>query len=140
MNSFLSGVLTLKNKEKVYNFAKYSDEISDTISITSCARMIVSVDSALPHIAASLGIPIYGIFGPFPGEVRLSTYPNCKWYNTLYKCAPCFKHGMNVCRNSSNGYPLCFDDMDINLIVNEIKEMYNDKNIFNCEEQISNNC
>lgn len=133
-------ISTLENKDKVFNFAKYSNKISDTIAITSWSKMVIAVDSALPHIAASLGIPIFGIFGPFPGEVRLSTYPNCEWYNALDKCTPCFKHGMNVCRNSKDGYPICFDDMDIDYIITRIKDMYYDKGVFNCKEQTCNNC
>lgn len=117
-------ISTLDNKDKVFNFAKYSDEIADTICAASLSQMVVAVDSALPHIAASVGVPIYGIFGSFLGELRLSTYPNCKWYNCSYQCAPCFKHGMNVCIYNKDGYPKCFDNIDINFITNEIKEMY----------------
>ena len=57
--------------------------------------MVVSTDSASLHIAASLDIPLFGIYGPFLGELRLTTYKNADWINAQKKCAPCFLHQYN---------------------------------------------
>ena len=37
----------------------------------------------------------FGIYGPFIGEIRLSTYSKAEWINceTPNKCGPCYIHG-----------------------------------------------
>lgn len=126
IDNFIS---TLENKSMVFNFAKYSDNLDTCIAMASLCKMVVGVDSSLVHIGASLDKPVYGIYGPFPGNLRLNTYKNCKWVDSMTpsvecKCAPCFMHGKNPCHNAFNGYPICFNKFDKDLIINQICELY----------------
>ena len=116
---------TLENKENVFNFAHYSFNISDTIALASLAKLALSTDSALIHIAAALDIKSFGIYGPFPGKLRLSTYKNCEWIDCNETCSPCFKHGYEPCSNSVNGYSSCFESLDIDLALNKIEKLLN---------------
>jgi len=119
-------ISTLDNKEKVKNFCQYSETISKTIAITSLAKLAISVDSSLIHIAESLGIKSFGIFGSFLGRTRLSTYKNSDWIDVQKKeCAPCFKHSKMLCGNSSFGYVNCFDNLNYDECIEKIERLYN---------------
>jgi ADP-heptose:LPS heptosyltransferase len=116
-----------KNKTRVFNFAKYSESIGDTIALTSLSKGVVATDSALLHIAASLDLPCYGIYGPFPGEIRLATYPKAKWVDAKRFCAPCFIHSPRPCKYAEkNGYSPCYGNLidkeiDVENLADDIK-------------------
>jgi len=122
INNFID---TLENKENVFNFAPYSASISDTIALASLAEMALSVDSALIHIAAALNIKAFGLYGPFPGNLRLETYKNIDWIDCKASCAPCFKHGYEPCINSQNNYPNCYENIDFNEVFTRIEKFLN---------------
>jgi ADP-heptose:LPS heptosyltransferase len=102
------------DKENLINFSKFSDSIAATIALVSLSKMVISPDSSLIHIAESLGIKSFGIYGPFPGRVRLTTYKDCEWVDCEKECGPCFIHGQNPCKNTIRNYPSCFDNIKYN--------------------------
>jgi len=110
-------------KEKVFNFSQFSPTLDFSIALLSLAKCVVSPDSSMLHIAASLDVPGFGLYGAFSGEVRLSTYKNIKWINAKKDCAPCFTHGSQTCQHSKNGHPTCYDNIDTTKCINEIKNL-----------------
>jgi len=120
-------ILKLKDKEKVKNFCQYSKTIADTISMVSLSKLSIATDSALSHISESLGIKNFAIMGPFPGRVRFSTYKCNDWIDCIKEeCSPCFTHGMQPCKNSIKGYPICYDNLDYDLCIEKIERLLND--------------
>lgn len=134
-NPLISGELdklisVVENKDKVFNFAKYSKVIGDTISLVSLAKLALSTDSALSHIAASVDTKIFGIFGPFPGKVRLSTYPKdkCDWVDSVHPdgCSPCYIHGSKPCIKATNvPFSPCYNFLDLNICIDKIERLLN---------------
>ncbi len=121
LNQFIA---TTKNPNKVFNFCQYSESLDYTIALTSLCKLTIGTDSAINHIAASLDKPCYGIFGPFPGHIRLSTYPKARWVDAQKDCAPCFMHSHKPCRNATyDRFSPCYNNIDIKKVVNEIKEI-----------------
>lgn len=120
-------IKSLDDPNKAFNFAHHSREISDTIGIASLAGICVGTDSALNHISVSLGTPTFGVFGPFPGEIRLETYPEKMrdWIDCGKEldCCPCFIHSMSPCKNTVNGSSKCYNDLDIDLCVEKIERL-----------------
>ncbi len=114
-------IKTLDKPEYVFNYAKYSHSIQHTICLTSLCQLAVSTDSSMMHVAESLSKPSFGIYGPFPGEIRLTTYKNADWINCEKDCAPCFLHGANECPNSKDGHSTCYDNLDIEETVKRIE-------------------
>jgi len=119
--------------ELVYNFSPYSKTIGDAMAMINFSNLVVAVDTGLIHIATALGKPVYGIYGPFPGKIRLGTYDKCYWVDTPCECAPCVTHGYTPCKNAVDGYPICYDKINIKELVNNIKILwegiiYNEKN------------
>ena len=118
----------LERKEKVFNFARHSKSLDYTIAMTTLSKCVVSTDSALLHIGASLGIPLFGIYGPFPGFIRLKTYPKCDWIDAIKEgCSPCFTHGQLPCKNAGNQpFSPCYDNIDKTDAVNRIEKLLED--------------
>jgi len=126
IDNFISE-LDEKCKNKVLNFAHVSETLDYSIALTSLAKLAIATDSSLMHIAASLGTPAFGIYFPFPGEIRLTTYKNVDWIGpTNVHCAPCFLHGSQPCKNSKDGHSLCYDTLDINKSIEKIEGLLND--------------
>ena len=116
----------LKNKEKVFNFSEYSLTIGNTIAITSLSKLVVSTDSALPHIAESLGIKSFVIMGPFTGRVRFSTYKNNDWIDVVKEeCSPCFQHGTQPCKYAIPQYSPCYNNLDYDVCIEKIERLLN---------------
>lgn len=112
------------NKERVFNFCEHSKSLDYTIALTQCCGITLSTDSALCHIAASLNKPCYGLYGPFPGHIRLKTYPKARWVDAERHCAPCFIHSQTPCPQAdSDKYSPCYYNIDVDKVVKEIGEM-----------------
>jgi len=65
--------------------------LKELIAVMRKAKFVISNDSGPMHIAAALGIPVYGIFGPTD---PLRTGPYGKGHTIISSaipCAPCFK-------------------------------------------------
>jgi len=117
----------VKDKDLVFNFAHHSKSLDYTIALTSLAKMALSTDTAMMHLAAALDIKGFGLYGPFPGEIRLSTYPKSRWINAELHCAPCFLHGHKPCPNSAlDGTPKCYEQINLDELTEKIEELYND--------------
>jgi len=119
----------LKNQEMTFNFCQHSESIDYTIALTSISKATFSTDSALGHIATSVDIPCFGIYGPFPGHIRLKTYPKAEWVDAKRHCAPCFIHGHTPCSHaSSDGYSPCYDELigtdeKLKIVIDKFEEL-----------------
>lgn len=125
IEKFISG---LDNKHLIFNFCEHSKSIDYTIAITSLSKLAISTDSALIHIAQSVGTPIFGIYGPFPAFVRLKTYKNVDWVEGKLDCSPCFIHGQKPCPKSRGDYSPCYDTIDLYETVEKIGRLVDDQN------------
>ena len=114
----------VKNKDKVFNFCRHSKSLDYSIALMKLAQATVATDSAMNHIAASLDVPCYGVYGPFPGHIRMKTYPKANWIDAQKDCAPCYLHGMKPCPKAGpDGYSPCYDNLNIDDIVKGIEEI-----------------
>jgi ADP-heptose:LPS heptosyltransferase len=114
--------LNVECQDSVLNFAHESETLAHSIALTSLAKVSVSTDSSLMHISASMSVPAFGLYLPFPASVRLSTYKNVDWADSKdAKCAPCFLHGNNPCPKSSDDHPICYDTIDIDECIEKIE-------------------
>jgi ADP-heptose:LPS heptosyltransferase len=113
-----------KTNASVYNFAPFSETLDYTIALAKLAKLVVATDSALNHIAASLNTPCYGIYGPFPGFIRLKTYPYADWVDAQRHCAPCFLHGHRPCQYAGkDGYSPCYDNIDLDESIDRMEKI-----------------
>ncbi len=113
---------TLNFKDLVINFSGLSKKLSYSIALTKLAKFVVSPDSSLIHIAESVKTKGLGIYGAFPGHIRLSTYKYIEWIDGKSICSPCFSHGHKPCLNSRSGAGICYDNIDSNEVLKIIEK------------------
>ena len=119
-------IKAVKHPEKVFNFCQYSLSLDYSIAITKFAKMTLATDSAFAHIAASLNVPCFGVYGPFPGYIRLKTYPRSAWVDAPKECAPCYIHSNQPCpKAGQDGFSPCYDNINIPDMINKIEEFLN---------------
>jgi ADP-heptose:LPS heptosyltransferase len=128
MSEWIDGFIkTLKNQQLCFNFSKHSTTLDYSIALISLSKLVIGTDSSMLHIAGALDVPLYGIYGPFLGEIRLSTIKRAKWVNAQSKCAPCFIHSHKPCPNSTkNGDSSCFLNIDIPKVMGEAIQFLKD--------------
>ncbi len=112
----------LKNQDKVFNFCEFSKTIDYTIGLIKLSKLALSTDTALLHLAESIGVKSFGIYGPFQGDIRLSTYSKADWIECRLSCSPCHLHGHTPCHNSFEGYGRCYDTLDAPFTVDRIED------------------
>jgi len=118
-------ILGLKTKDSVFNYAGISKSLDYTIAMASLSDMCVSTDSALIHLGVSLGKKTFGLYAPFEGHLRMSTYSNCDWIEPeIYPCAgPCRLHGHLPCKWAVNGISPCYDKINMNKCFEKIERL-----------------
>jgi len=114
----------VKNRDKVFNFCKHSETVDNTIALIKLSKLVISTDSALIHFSASLDTPCLGIYGPFPGFIRMKTYPKADWIEGKRQCLPCFLHGSNPCPQAGpDTYSPCYDAIDHDEIIAKVEKL-----------------
>ncbi len=115
--------------------ARQSRDLQDLMNIVAFMRLIIAPDSSVIHIAAGLGIPSIGIYGPFPSSLRVKYYPKTIGIDAPSKCAPCFTHGHKPCKMAKNyNYSPCFEDIDYHYVIEKalyLLEHHSIDNIYN---------
>ena len=116
----------VKRPDKVFNFCQHSKSLDYSIAITKFAKMTLATDSAFNHIAASLGVKCFAVMGPFPGTIRLKTYPKAAWVDAPMECAPCFIHSHKPCPQAGeDGFSPCYDNINIPNMIEKIEKLLN---------------
>ena len=89
------------------------------IRIASCTTF-VSSDSGLMHLAAALGVPSLGLFGPtHPALGFAPVGPGARAFHAGTECSPCHRHGAAPCYRERR---FCFDDLNPAEIARAITE------------------
>jgi len=122
MEGFLN-TLDSSLRQNVFNFSKQSKTIAHTIALSSLSSICVATDTSLIHMGISVGRPAFGIYGPFPGKIRLETYEKCDWVDAKTKCTPCFIHSHFPCPQAKDGFSSCYFSLDIKDIVDKVENL-----------------
>ena len=95
-------------------------------AILSLCSAYVANDSGPMHIAAAVGTPTIGLFGP--GEEKIwfpytAAFPGGSSKNiALRKDVPCHPCHLNVCNRTGSGYMECMNLLSVNEVFNAVKE------------------
>jgi len=81
--------------------------------------VFVSSDSGLMHMAAALGVPTIGLFGPtHPALGFAPVGERARHFHAGTWCSPCHRHGAAEC---FRGHRFCFDELDISAIADAVR-------------------
>ena len=125
IKDFINAFIDEDVRHRVFNFAPYSEALDATIALISFSTLVLSIDSAAVHLAASLNKPSLTLYGPFPSKIRISTYG--KQAQAIecndVSCAPCYIHGHIPCKNSQDDHGRCFDAIKYDEVLEKANEM-----------------
>ena len=83
--------------------------------VLEASRLFIGNDSGMMHLAALVGTPIVGIFGPgHPGTTGPHILPEKQEIVTRqYPCSPCRQRFFKECKPSPYHKPFCLEDISV---------------------------
>jgi ADP-heptose:LPS heptosyltransferase len=119
IDQFIKTVIPTKYRDNVINFCTYAPSIDYCASLINFSNIVISPDSSYTHISAALGVPVLGVYGAFPGHIRMSLYKNADWIepeqnSTICEFGGkgCCLHGHKPCPVHEHGMSPCFNEID----------------------------
>jgi ADP-heptose:LPS heptosyltransferase len=94
-------------------------------ALASGCRALVAPDSSFVHLAAALGLPAVGLFGPTDGEVRTSDYPDVRFLDVRrdLRCVPCWRNEEIPCALTGMRSSVCLAEIGALTVVAAVEEM-----------------
>ena len=93
--------------------------VEETAAVLERCRLFVGNDSGPMHIAAALGVPVVGIFGP--GSPRrtapIAAAGLLEIVGKDYPCAPCRQDFFRECPPSPAGKPFCLEEISVDEVI-----------------------
>jgi len=84
--------------------------------VISCCNVFISNDAGPMHIAAALGVPTVGLFGP--GEESIwFPYDRAQGHTALRRDVPCHPCHLDLCNRSGDGYMECMKLLTVDEVV-----------------------
>jgi len=91
-------------------------------SALAAADAVVANDSGPMHVAAAVGVPVVGIFGPTSPELGFAPLGrNASWVHLGLFCSPCSKHGKYPCWR---GKRYCLNQMVPELVIEALDDLF----------------
>ncbi len=88
-------------------------------------KLLLTVNTGMPHIAAAVGLPFLMLEAPFDWRTTVGTFPNMHVMQKAYPCAPCFRltpscQRMDVLKRA---FPPCLDQFTTEEVVAKVEEI-----------------
>ncbi len=104
------------NSPQIYNLCGKTDLLT-VAGIFSLAKLVISNDSGLMHLAAALKIPQIAIFGSTDPEATGPLNPNAIILKKELSCSPCFE------RTCKYGHYNCLKSIAVEEVISSISEL-----------------
>jgi ADP-heptose:LPS heptosyltransferase len=76
----------------IYDLSRAGYTFRQSAAILAGCDAFCGVDSALIHLCHALDVPAFGLYGPFPWQIRTAKAPLTTALSGVGDCAPCFHH------------------------------------------------
>jgi len=87
--------------------------LREASALASGCRALVAPDSSFVHLAAALGLPAVGLFGPTDGAVRTRDYPGVRFIDVRrdLRCVPCWRNEEIPCALTGMRTSVCMGEI-----------------------------
>ena len=87
--------------------------LREAAALASGCRALVAPDSSFLHLAAALGRPAVGLFGPTDGAVRTRDYPGVRFVDVRrdLRCVPCWRNEEIPCALTGLRASVCLGEI-----------------------------
>jgi len=94
-------------------------------ALASGCRALVAPDSSFVHLAAALGLPAVGLFGPTDGKVRTSDYPDVRFVDVRrdLRCVPCWRNEEIPCALTGLRQSVCMGEIGPLTVASVVQEL-----------------
>ena len=110
------------HSSNIYNMAGTTTVGELPALIKSCSA-VVGVDSAVIHIATSVGVPSIALFGPSPAKVWSLANHKHKILTASMPCQPCRRKGCD----GKGGKSICLESITVEDVLKTLKSLLNDE-------------
>ncbi len=86
------GEIKTGDAKGIRNLSAHGLTFRQSCAVILSSDCVVGPDSALIHVAGTLGVPAVGLYGPFPWKLRTAYCPTTFCFQGKGACAPCFHH------------------------------------------------
>lgn len=116
-------ILSNYNDKIITNGCGFKElEINEIAKVINNLKLVIGVDSSMLHIAGIYNVPLIGLFGPFPSNLRISHYNNSIGIDGMSSCSPCFRHNPQEFCKINYGQGVCLNSITPQLIIDTIPE------------------
>jgi heptosyltransferase-2 len=97
-------------------------DLTDLASFLAASDATIANDSGPMHVAAAVGTPILGLFGPTSPDMGFAPVGRkAVPVHMRHFCSPCSKHGNRPCWR---GKRYCFEEMEPEIVINALDELF----------------
>ncbi len=123
----------------------YSTAFEQLAGIISLMDLFVGPDSSGTHIAAALGKPIVGLYGPFRSDLRLKYYKNAVGIDAMaQRCNQgrgCYQHEYKLCDFADelgSQHAPCWNLMQSDVVVDRVEKLFIKSKLRSFNKEVSN--
>jgi ADP-heptose:LPS heptosyltransferase len=99
--------------------------LREAAALASGCRALVAPDSSFVHLAAALGRPAVGLFGPTDGAVRTRDYPEVRFIDVRrdLRCVPCWRNEEIPCALTGMRTSVCLGEIGPLTVAAELSDL-----------------
>jgi len=99
--------------------------LEDLPALLSECDLFLGNDSGIMHVAAAVGTPVVGIFGPGAAE---RTGPvldpdHCRAVSKRFPCSPCRQKFFKECSPAPSGKPYCLEEIGVDEVIQASQDL-----------------
>jgi len=101
---FIINSLPQLKQQQAINASRDLPTLAEAAAMIGEMDLVIGPDSSMLHVAAAHRIPLIGLYGPFPSDLRLRYYKNAIGIDSMTLCESargeyksCFENGEGVC-------------------------------------------